>query len=81
MPDSVYTSLENGDQSYVPLSTNQPSSAVQRPPCFTCSASPPLWVFVLPAGLLHAAAVLLLGAGLLPAAADAKLCLRVTRES
>ena len=25
MPDSVYTSLENGDQSYVPLSTNQPS--------------------------------------------------------
>ena len=39
-------------------------------------------------GLLHAAAVLLLAAavflhaaGLLPATADAKLCLRVTRES
>ena len=28
MPDSVYTSLENGDQSCVPLSTNQPSCAV-----------------------------------------------------
>ena len=26
----------------------QISQAVQRPPCFTCSASPPLWVFVLP---------------------------------
>ena len=38
-------------------------------------------MFVLPAGLLHAAAVRLLGAGLPPAAADAKLCLRVTRES
>ena len=33
-------SLEKVDQSYVPLSTCQPSSADQRPPCFISSASP-----------------------------------------
>ena len=32
--------LEKVDQSYVPLSTCQPSSADQRPPCFISSASP-----------------------------------------
>ena len=85
MPDSFYTSLERVDQSFVYKSA-KPSRADQRPPCFICSASLPWWVFVLPAGLRHAAAVLLLAAGLLLhaaaglllAAADAQLCLHVT---
>ena len=53
-----------------------------------CSARDAPGLLLYAVGLLHAAAVLLLAAavflhaaGLLPATADAKLCLRVTRES
>ena len=47
-----------------------------------CSARDAPGLLLYAVGLLHAAAVLLLAAAvLLPATANAKLCLRVTRES
>ena len=47
-----------------------------------CSARDAPGLLLYAVGLLHAAAVLLLAAAvLLPAIANAKLCLRVTRES